>query len=550
MKFDRNLDIGSLEAEDDDFLIKSFVSKSDYIALSDSSNQKCIIIGRTGMGKSALIRKLVENSENITRIRPEEMSLRFLSNSDILDYFRRLGISLDLFYKVLWKHVFIVEILKLYYGEDKIKTGNKFQALLESVDFKFNKKKKEAIEYLRKWHDRFWESTEYRIREIEEKLRDSLRTSLGADAKLFDDFIKAKIGTETEQIIERSKKTDIIHKAQNVVNDIQLAEISTILDIIQNDLLPKTQRKFYIVIDDLDKHWVDKKIVYDLIVALILCIKEINNCPNMKVIISIRLNLLQLSLQKANTTGFQREKFTNMFLHLYWNEEELRLLLQNRINTLFELQNEKPLNFEELLPKNSSRGGKTDGFTYMIERSFYRPRDIISFFNKAIKYSNGNNRITRDAINLAENDYSLERLNAIEDEWNENIDVIKPYFEILRGKEYKFTDSHITDRDLEKFCKALHTKTKSKELRSITNFGWKKDREKQTKRHILNTLYTIGCIGVKKSSSTCLMYSFHYNNTLDTFNLDSDFIYYVNPALYKTLTIKNDLKNLNQDYES
>lgn len=31
IKFDRNLDIGSLEAEDDDFLLKSFVSKTDYL---------------------------------------------------------------------------------------------------------------------------------------------------------------------------------------------------------------------------------------------------------------------------------------------------------------------------------------------------------------------------------------------------------------------------------------------------------------------------------------------------------------------------------------
>jgi hypothetical protein len=170
MKFDRNIDIGSLEAEDDKYLLDSFVIKTDYKAISDASNQKSIILGRTGMGKSALIRKLVNSKENIARIKPEEMSLRFLSNSDILDYFRRLGISLDLFYKVLWKHVFIVEVLKLYYGEDKVKTGNKLYSLFESVDFKFNKKKKNAIEYLRKWHDHFWENTEYRIREIEDNL--------------------------------------------------------------------------------------------------------------------------------------------------------------------------------------------------------------------------------------------------------------------------------------------------------------------------------------------------------------------------------------------
>lgn len=538
MKFERNLDIGSLEAEDDNFLIKSFVDKPDLKAVSDTSNQKCIIVGRTGMGKSALIRKLSETKENVSRIRPEEMSLRYLSNSDILNYFRRLGISLDLFYKVLWKHVLIVEILKLYYGADKVKTGNKLQSLIESVDFRFNKKKKDAVEYLRKWHDKFWESTEYRVREIEDKLRESLKEVLGADAKLFEDFVRAKVGAESESIIETSRKTDIIHKAQKVVNDIQLTEIATILEIIQKDLLPKTQRKFFIAIDDLDKHWVDKKIVYDLIVALILTIKEINNCSNLKVVISLRLNLLHLAMQKANTTGFQREKFDNMFLHLYWNETELYSLLQNRINTLYKSQGEHPVSLTDLLPKNPGRGAKTDGFNYMLQRSFLRPRDMISFFNKSIKYSNGHTRISREAIHLAENDYSLERINAIEDEWNENHDMLKAYFELLRNRTFKFEANDITWRDLENFCRRVHNKTRQGELRSISKYGWKKGKEAGTRKHILNVLYKLGCIGVKRNSSLPVMYSFHYTNTLDTFNLQPDYVFYINPAIYKTLAIR------------
>jgi GTPase SAR1 family protein len=120
LKFTRNLDIGSLEAEDDNFLISAFIEKQDSTVLQETDNQKCIIVGRTGTGKSALIRRLIEGEENVSQIRPEEMSLKYLSNSDILEYFRKLDVKLDLFYKVLWKHVFIVEILKLYYGPNKL----------------------------------------------------------------------------------------------------------------------------------------------------------------------------------------------------------------------------------------------------------------------------------------------------------------------------------------------------------------------------------------------------------------------------------------------
>lgn len=537
MKFNRHLDIGSLEAEDDSFLLNAFVDTNEYNYLADTTSQKCIVLGRTGIGKSALIRKLMESKENIARIKPEEMSLRYLSNSDILEYFRQLGINLDLFYKVLWKHVFIVEVLKLYYGTDIIKTGNKIQSLKESIDFKFNKKKRDAIEYLRKWHDRFWENTEYRIKELEDTLRNSLKESLGSDIRLFEKFLQAKAGAETEKILEQSKKTEILHKAQSVVNNIQLNEISTILDIIQNDLLPKSQKKFFIVIDDLDKHWVDKKIVYDLIVALVLTIKELNISSNLKIVISLRLNLFQLALQKANTTGFQREKFTNMYLDLFWTDSDLKTLLQKRLDYLCIQNSRDQIKLDEILPK-SSRAKKTNGLDYMLNRSFYRPRDIISFFNKAIKYSSGQSRISREAIHLAEKDFSLERLNAIEDEWVENYEMLSAYFDVLKGFYYKFGSDDIDFRILKKFCYALHNKTKSKEIRSITNYGWKKGREANTRKHILNVLFKIGCIGIKTNSETSVTYSFNYNNTIDTFNLESQFQYYINPALYKTLMIK------------
>lgn len=541
MKFDRNIDIGSLEAEDDNFLIDSFVNKTDFKSLNDTTNQKSIILGRTGMGKSALIRKLVETKENISQIRPEEMSLKYLSNSDILKYFRSLDINLDLFYKVLWKHVFIVEILKLYYGEDKIKTGNKIQNLIETVDFRLNIKKRNAIEYLRKWHDKFWENTEYRIKEIEDKLKDSLKQSLGSDAKLFEEFIKAKIGAESEEVIEKSKKTEVINKAQSVVNNIQLSEISTILEIIKKDLLPNTQKKFFIVIDDLDKYWVDKSIVYDLILSLIVTIKEINNCSNIKIIISLRLNLLQLALQKANTTGFQREKFENMFLHLYWNENELKELLQNRVNNLYLLNRETPIDLLNILPKAAKRGGKLGGFEYMLNRSFYRPRDIISFFNKSIKYCEGSTKIPREAINLAENDFSLERLNAVEDEWRENYDVLRVYINVLKHKPKRFSLEDIDNRDIEKFCRNAFGKTRQKEIKNILFRGWHKGNLNKVRNHLINVLFKIGCIGVKESPEKKTTYSFHYNNTIDELNIESNYAFFINPAFYKTLSIKTKM---------
>ena len=111
-RFKRSQDIGSPDAETDPYLMEAFVENEALMALLNMQNQKSIIIGRTGSGKSALIKYIENTQDKLTRIEPEAMSLRYLVNSTILSYFRSLGINLNFFYKVLWKHVFMVELLK------------------------------------------------------------------------------------------------------------------------------------------------------------------------------------------------------------------------------------------------------------------------------------------------------------------------------------------------------------------------------------------------------------------------------------------------------
>ena len=117
-KFNQYLEIGSPDAETDRLLEQVFIEKDALFALKDMTNQRSIIIGRTGSGKSAILKHIESTEQKVVRIEPEAMSLRFLSNSTLLQYFSSIGVNLNFFYKILWKHVFIIELLRLHFSYD------------------------------------------------------------------------------------------------------------------------------------------------------------------------------------------------------------------------------------------------------------------------------------------------------------------------------------------------------------------------------------------------------------------------------------------------
>lgn len=110
----RGMSVGAMSAEDDQkFLSECFVETGQAEQVLDITNPKSIALGRTGAGKSALLLHLTESSSNVASVDPEDLSLSYISNSDILRFFDEIDINLDVFYQLLWRHVLVVELLKL-----------------------------------------------------------------------------------------------------------------------------------------------------------------------------------------------------------------------------------------------------------------------------------------------------------------------------------------------------------------------------------------------------------------------------------------------------
>src|SRR3972149_5609461 len=241
-RFRKHASVGSSSAEDDkEFLSNCFIETGDLSTLKDCKASPRIILGRTGTGKTALIERLASDIEKTIVIRPESLSFNYLTNSNILQFFLEAGVNLNLFFKLLWRHVFTVELIKKKY---KIINEYNKESFLESIkSFLIHDKKKEkALEYIRKWSDKFWEETEYRIKEIT---------------------------THTE-----NQKVDIVKRGQTVINSIQMKELTDILDFLDEDIFDDEKQHYYICIDRLDENWIEEKFRYLLLRSLIETVRD------------------------------------------------------------------------------------------------------------------------------------------------------------------------------------------------------------------------------------------------------------------------------------
>ncbi len=538
-KFKRNIDIGSLDAENDRFLISAFVDKNDLSLLRDMNNPKCILLGRTGSGKSALIKYLEEHEPYGVRIDPESISLRHLSNSDIIQYFKKLNVKLDLFYKVLWKHVFIVELIKLYYDNNI----DKSKSIIDWLKNQFpDKAKKSSLDYLENWEDKFWEDTEYRVKELETSLEKRFKGELGGQVDI-KDLMKLSTKGESEAKDTNTVKYEVINKAQKVINESQIEHINNILDIMKSKIFSKTQKKFFIVIDDLDKEWVSDVIVYDLLKALIETIKDLSKIGNVKIVIALRTNIHKRILKSNLTRGVQREKYNHLYLDIRWSESELKQLLNNRLRELMRgsYTSESPT-IDDILPDAKTQG-KTiiSGFDYMIERTFMRPRDVIDFFNKCIKHADGKTKISREVLKFAEDEYSHERLRALNDEWLENYGSLFCLYGFLKGVSTGFKKDEVKELAEEYFVEIIgndEVKKLSSELQAMfETYGEDFELDKLL-CHVLIILYETGLLGIKISPETKNEYVYESYTAIEVRDLLPDSKFYIHPMFKKALRIK------------
>ncbi|MCY3510506.1 P-loop ATPase, Sll1717 family [Klebsiella michiganensis] len=494
----QNLKIGELDAESDTLLLESCFVDSGYLnKLLDPFDNSSIVRGRTGAGKSALLHMVMNRAYKCRQLDPNDISIRFLEQSDIIAFFEELNVNLDMFYKVLWRHILIMELLKLRHDiKSESDTNNFFSAILSRL--KKDEIKRKALEYFREWGDKFWIDTDAHLREITLKLERDTKASIGGE------YSGIALNAEYAKKLTEEQVHDVKKRATEVVSSLQIQKLNEILSLLAEYSFDDPQKKYVIIIDQLDENWAENETRYKFIRALIEEIKVFRKIKNIKIIVALRLDLLRSVFNLTRSSGFQEEKYESYILDIKWTPEQLTELIQKRVGEVYRKQYTRDnVKIQDIFPK--PKGGPT-GLTpieYITERTLLRPRDILQYVNECFSVALNRERISWDSIQKAESVYSLKRLRSLKEEWGDIYPSFEETVELLRNLPDKFSRTIIPRANIDSVISELSIQGTQDPCAVVANKMLNgESRESDVINELLLCLYNLGIVGFKVSSLT------------------------------------------------
>lgn len=530
----RNLSVGAPDAATDkDLLDTCFVDGGCLGLIRDTEHHASIVLGRTGQGKSAVLLRLQTLEPNTIDVKPIELAFRFVENSTVIRFFENAGVNLNLFYRLLWRHVLVTEVVRRKFNlRDQGGVTRWFEGLIDRIDRKSARAR--SLDYLKTWGESFWEDTEVRLTEVTTKIESELSASLEGSA-LF-----AKLQAGGNQRLSDQERAEVVSRGSAVVSKIQIAELNRVMKLLAEEVFDDPQDRFYITIDTLDEDWVSSAPKYRLIRALIEEVRIFRGeLRHVKLVIALRQDLLEKVYEETRDGGFQEEKYEVYYARLNWSREDLVEMLRLRVNEVFKRKyTNASISLADVFPK--SRGNQSP-YDYMLDRTMMRPRDLIAFANECFLSAANRSRVSWQAIFDAEQQYSRKRKGALISEWLNAFPSVRIVIDVLRGLPPAFSRSSISEESVETIVLQLSASEEGDHLidlckrmlepRSAVTSG-------QILSGILQLLYHIGIIGVKFSSEAPYIWSFRDQSFISTGEARRVLSVKVHKMLWRALEIR------------
>lgn len=535
--------IGANGAEEDEYLSECFVDTGLIGSLQNPNDRHILLLGRTGAGKTALLRTLeAKRPIECIPIAPESLALTYVSNSTILSFFAGLGVNLDPFFKLLWRHIIVVEVLSRHVAGLPIEKPKSLTDWLRSrfpTSSREDREMQDAIDYLTEWGKDFWLETEFRVKEITQKVESDLSSTAEASLTAGSSSMGAKFGFGSQSVASLSdeERVELCKRGQDVISKAQIRDLQTVMDML-GKVLAEGNRDYFVLIDRLDEGWVEDRLRYRLIMSLLETAKDFIKIDHAKVIVSIRRDLIERVFKITRGSGFQQEKFDSLYLPITWTREQLLSLLDLRVDRLVRSSyTKRKVTHNDLLPKQAHGKPITD---HLLNRC-PRPRDVIAFFNACIQTARDSPKLTADNLKEAEGEYSRGRLRALADEWSSDYPSLLDYTVLLQKRRQGFEVKSIETAAVEDLALsvAIQNETDTDLLGSSAKAVVDCVTTAEEFRLLLvKVFYQIGLIGLKLQTYESISWTDERGRGLSSAEINGYARAYIHPMYHRVLGIR------------
>jgi len=472
--------LGDIRAENDSMMLEtSFWETSDYKSLLES-NDRSIVVGRRGTGKSALVHMLSKHwshkpKTRIMIISPEEEQV--IGLRDTFELFGEKYLHIKAGTKMAWRYGVYMEIITDLLNHYKLQ---------KNIDIA------SINHHIQSWGSR----------------RQSISTKI------------------------RKKLKDILDKSQTPQS--RIADLSDILelDLIEEVLfeaLEKSDTQYVIFADKLDEGYSPDDLGVAIVDGFIQTAIDIKSRSKELVIAFafVRDNIYR-SISKLDP-DFTRN-IEGQTLRLHWDEYNLFNLVCNRMRVAFKSDIENNTRVWNAFSANELKG--KEGFRTALKLTLYRPRDILVLLNDAFLRANAHERkeIILDDIEATAKTISSNRLNDLHKEYESIFPALEEFTKTFNGCQ---PEMNIGDA-VSKVDRVLSLDLLEKEkLQDIYLF--------ENGTQVLQRLYSVGFIGLYNEQSASFVFCHDGKDPDRSFSNDSRLL--IHPCYWLALgTSQSELK--------
>lgn len=484
--------LGDATAENDEKMLSSaFLETPDFRTLIESDD-RTIVVGRRGTGKSALFKQLQRHWENdkktlVLSFSPEDTEV--IGFRAIL---RPFGHNFNLaraVTKILWKYAVFMEIA-LY-----ISSHYKLSKLLPRTSI--------ISEHLKKWN-----------------------------SHRGDIFRRCRI--IAKQYLDEKDP-------EGTIGDLQFnLDLSDIEKTI-TDCLISSDLEIKILMDRLDEGYESDNIGIGVIAGITYASIDLNKKTNhIRPIIFLRDNIFR-TLSKEDP-DYSRN-LEGQVIRLHWDWAQLLTLAAKRMRVAFKIDKEKDQKVWDALTANELQG--RNGFKKCLQFTLYRPRDLLSLMNESFYNAFKDNRkvIINTDVDYAAKTISVARLEDLWKEYNK----IFPSIQLVTS-HFKNIDPELTVYScLDKIDSSYEIAKNQEKPEILSEFELIKNTG------ILQSLYSVGFIGIANEKSSSFAFC-HDGRTPDKGFEENDKIlihpcYWIALNLNKTTLTPEEADSINDEYD-